>query len=263
VDDPPGGRGDRGPVVFPEVWEARLSALAKDRDPRVEVDLPSARQLPGWMRAERLSEQLWQDATLVRLALEIEAETRPDLLMVLLTGIDRASHVLWAGVEPSDRYPPQLRLSDAERSAARATLEGYYELTDRLIGPILERYGPDDLVLVVSDHGFEATSELFSLTGGHRGEAALHGVLFARGPGVPAGGSPGLVSILDVTPTLLAWLGLPVGADMDGGVARFVRVARLSTIPTHDLRPVERLAGGDSGAEGAILEQLRELGYLE
>jgi hypothetical protein len=256
--------GPPGAVVFPESWQTRLSARLAEPGPPDAVDFPDERpRLPGWMRAERLSEQYAQDAALVRFALEIEAETRPDLLMLLLTGIDRASHVLWAGMEPSDRYPPNLRLADAERAAARATLEGYYEATDRLLAPLLERYGPEDLALVVSDHGFEAASVFGVLTGGHQGEAALHGVLFARGPGIVPGDSPGLVSVLDLTPTILAWLGLPVGADMDGGVARFVRELRVATVPTHDVGTVERLAEGRSGAEEAIVEELRALGYVE
>ena len=259
-----GVAGPPGAVLFPESWQTRLSGRLAEPGPPDAVDFLGERaRLPGWMRAERLSEQYPQDAALVRFALEIEAETRPDLLMLLLTGIDRASHVLWAGIEPGDRYPPNLRLADAERAAARATLEGYYEATDRLLGPLLERYGPEDLALVVSDHGFEAASVFGVLTGGHQGEAALHGVLFARGPGIVPGSSSGLVGVLDLTPTILAWLGLPVGADMDGGVARFVRELRVATVPTHDVGTVERLAEGRSGAEAAILEELRSLGYVE
>jgi hypothetical protein len=69
--------------------------------------------------------------------------------------------------------------------------------------------------------------------------------------------------MLDVTPTILAWLGLPVGADMDGGVAPFLRGVRIATIRTHDVGTVQRLAGERSGAEPRILEELRALGYVE
>jgi hypothetical protein len=43
----------------------------------------------------------------------------------------------------------------------------------------------------------------------------------------------------------------------------FVRGLRDATIPTHDVGTVERLAGGRSGAEDAIVEQLRTLAYVE
>jgi hypothetical protein len=73
------------------------------------------------------------------------------------------------------------------------------------------------------------------------------------------------VSVNDVTPTILAWLGLPIGDDMQGRPAAFLAVepARIARIPTHDTRPIERLGDAPSGAEDTLLEHLRSLGYLE
>jgi len=70
------------------------------------------------------------------------------------------------------------------------------------------------------------------------------------------------MTIHDVTPTILAWLGLPVGADMDGRPASFLGESEVASIPSWDETPVERRSA-ESGAEQEILEQLRELGYLE
>jgi len=61
-------------------------------------------------------------------------------------------------MEPAKRYPPELRPTPAGRKAGRAALEAYYEYTDALIGLLLERYAEGDLVLVLSDHGFEAAT---------------------------------------------------------------------------------------------------------
>jgi predicted AlkP superfamily phosphohydrolase/phosphomutase len=253
------------PLVFPEESVAKLSSLV-DRgaspfgDPEVSG---KPEGLPRWMSVDFLSRMRWQDAALTRLALEVEAETRPDLLMVLLEGIDRSSHVLWIGMESNEPYPESLHVSEAQRSAARAALEAHYELADRLVGRLLERYGPEDLVMVISDHAFEAGVDFLTLTGVHWSEAAAHGLLLARGPGIIPGDRAQLVTMLDVTPTILAWLGLPVGADMDGGVAPFLRGVRIATIRTHDGGTVQRLAGERSGAEPRILEELRALGYVE
>lgn len=254
-----------GALVFPEDWQPRLSSILSGRE-RLLHDggsLGEPSGLPAWMRSDYLSRLRGQDAALARLALEIEAETHPDLLMLLLTGIDRASHVLWIGMESSHPYPERLRVSEAERSAARAALEAHYELADALVGRLLERYGPDDLVMVVSDHGFEAGVDFMILTGVHWGEAAAQGVLFARGPGIAPGDRPWLVTVLDVTPTILAWLELPIGADMDGRPAPLLRHARVRTIPSWDGQPVDRLPASTSGAEKELLRQLRELGYVE
>ena len=67
-----------------------------------------------------------------------------------------------------------------------------------------------------------------------------------------------------MTPTVLAWLGLPLGRDMDGRVAPFLE--RETAVPgfvdTYDTQPIERLDGGER-AGAVILEQLRSLGYFE
>jgi hypothetical protein len=253
-----------GALVFPEEWHARLTALLVREEtlpPTVGWSVPAG--LPKWIDSELLARWPRQDAALVRFALEIEAELRPDLLMVLLSGIDRVSHFLWLGMEPPELYAEGLRAPPAERAAARTALEGYYAYTDALLGALLARYGPEDLVLVLSDHGFEAENDLPLLSGGHLSPAALEGVLFARGAGIPAGSSTAGTSVLDVTPTVLAWWGLPVALDMEGRIASFLRVPAPEPIASWDTQPVERLAPAGPGAEHALLEELRALGYLE
>ena len=96
-----------------------------------------------------------------RIALEVEREEHPDLLMVFLPGIDRVSHVVWAAVEPASEYPRAL-FQGGERDATARAFFRYYEYTDALIGRLLAAYGPEDLVLVVSDHGFEAGEGRFA-----------------------------------------------------------------------------------------------------
>jgi hypothetical protein len=66
-----------------------------------------------------------------------------------------------------------------------------------------------------------------------------------------------------VTPTILAWLGLPVAQDMDGRVAAFLEASEVPRVPSYDAEPVERVGTGPSGADDALIEQLRALGYLE
>ena len=134
---------------------------------------------------------------------------------------------------------------------------------DALLGLLVARYDGDDLIVVLSDHGFEPGRGLGILTGVHEGEAAIDGVVFARGPGIAAGTRIGGFSVADVAPTLLAWMGLAVGRDMDGRVASFVGVDEPAFVDTHDLTPVERIAVDPSGAEDEIHRQLEQLGYIE
>ena len=255
--------------IQPPEWGPRAVAQLADDSwlTRAPDPFAAGRPLPRWVDRAVLAKFPRFDAKVVRVALALEAELEPRVLMVLLTGIDRVSHYLWGVMEPAKRYPPELRPTPAGRAAGRAALEAYYEYTDALIGLLLERYHEDDLVLVVSDHGFEAATfehvpqvRALRPTGGHESEAARDGVVFARGRGVVRGAIQGM-TVNDVTPTLLAWLGLPVGADMDGRPAPFLGDAPFATIPSWDDTPVERPATA-SGADDEILEQLRELGYL-
>lgn len=254
-----------GPLVHPAEWGPRALELLRDPLPVAPADDPFLGRLalPRWTRPGALSSRAAHDAALAKLALDIERNLRPDLLMVMLPGVDRVSHVLWGAIDPSELHPASLRFDPVEREAARAALEGYYELVDGLVGELVARYRSDDLVVVVSDHGFEAGVALGRLTGVHRSEAARHGVLFARGPGVPAGAVATDLAARDVTPTILAWLGLPVGDDMAGRPAGFLDVDGVARVPTHDASPVERLDATASGRESELLEQLRDLGYLE
>ena len=257
-----------GPVVHPEHWHERIGALL-DADERLteyanplrdNEDLPAYLVLAG----DDLPRRFEEDDLLARIALAIDVELRPDLLMLLLPGIDRASHFLWGALEPDQSiYDEELRLSEREIEGGRAALERYYEFTDALVGVLAQRFGQNDLVLVVSDHGFEAGRGMGLLTGIHEGEASIDGVAFARGPGIAAGTRIEGFGVADVTPTLLSFLGLPVGDDMDGRPAAFIGGADFDRVASHDATPVERMPLRPSGAEREIVDQLRRLGYLE
>jgi predicted AlkP superfamily phosphohydrolase/phosphomutase len=256
-----------GAVIHPESWHARLSRLIEASEPLTAFADPFAgnNALPRWVQWKRkeLSRRFREDGALVQIALEIETALRPDLMMVLLTGVDRISHFLWGTIEPAELYPPNLRGSPSEREAGSKALYSYYDYADALIGKLAEGYGPNDLVMVVSDHGFEAGQALMLLTGVHESEKSINGVLFARGPGIPAGDSTGSVSIRDVTPTILAWLGLPVADDMDGRPAAFLRREASERIASYGHLTIERVSQAPSGVEDEIIEQLRGLGYVE
>ncbi len=252
-------------VVHPASRQQRALALLEERSPLTSVGDPFAEAagFAHWVRPERLSPRYWNDNAVTRIALELEAELHPDLMMVFLPGIDRICHVLWGNLEPPERLPDYLRGTAEERAVGAEAIYRYYEFTDALIGALLERYGEEDLILVVSDHGFELGISMLSLTGNHHTPRARDGVIFARGPGIAPVASTRRTTVNDVTPTILAWLGLPVGRDMDGRPADFLHGRRLRWLASWDTQPIVRVETADSGAEGEILGQLEALGYLE
>ncbi len=103
------------------------------------------------------------------------------------------------------------------------------------------------------------TSQIRGDSGCHR----RHGILIAWGEGVRAGERVEDARIMDLTPTILHLMGLPVSEDMDGRV-----LTSLLSIP----RPVEYRRDGTTAAgteedlspeeTAEVEERLRSLGYL-
>ena len=97
----------------------------------------------------------------------------------------------------------------------------------------------------------------------------LDGIAVFCGPGVRPGGYVADGSILDITPTVLALLGVPVGRDMDGRVLteaitpEFLKENPITYIDTYDtgLELGEVDAGEPLSEE--LVTRLRDLGYIE
>ncbi len=102
-------------------------------------------------------------------------------------------------------------------------LDRYYAYVDAEIGSQMQTLTAGDLLLVVSGFGMEpmtlakrALARVLGepgLSGTH--ERAPDGFLLAYGSTVAPGSLP-RGSIVDLAPTALYYLGLPIGRDMDG-----------------------------------------------
>jgi len=157
-----------------------------------------------------------------RAYLESETElTRfftPRLTAIRLEAIDDLGHAFLREAQPE--------LSDTRRGdPRRSVLDRYYTEVDLEIGRFMAQTEPGDLLLVVSGFGMERTPLIkrwlsraigeVDATGSH--EAAPDGFLIAFGASV-APGEFRRGSIVDLAPTVLYYMGLPVGRDMDGFV---------------------------------------------
>jgi predicted AlkP superfamily phosphohydrolase/phosphomutase len=115
-------------------------------------------------------------------------------------------------------------VTNEERRRFGQVLESHYQIVDEAIGRSIEALGPDDLLLVVSGYGMEplgfgkrVLEQMIGdpeVTGSH--ETAPDGFLMAYGPSVAKLRLQARVSLVDVVPTVLYFLGLPIGRDMDG-----------------------------------------------
>ncbi len=248
---------------------------------------------PKSLLGERLwSNCLWSfraDATYVGIARALLSDDQPyDLMAVYLGGPDVVGHRFWRFRRPElfDHRPTSEQVANFGR-----VIEHYYAYVDRVVGELVELAGASARVLVVSDHGmqpinrtarFDPDDPPNDVNSAHH-MSAPPGVIIAAGPHlrrIPSGKptapwqrsdlmSP--ASVLDITPTLLALMNIPMGADMQGHVAEaliepgFLALYPLRVVATHDtqawLQSHRALSGDDLGLAERI-EQLRSLGYI-
>jgi hypothetical protein len=210
---------DARPAVSPaRIDEAARAALAADQgqpptESRVRLDLlPQTGESGSTVEADRLHHLL---------ARQLGSAEHVRLLAVRYAGLDAVAHYYLRYANP-DAYGD---VSDEERRQFGRVLDDYYAYVDSLVGDALSSLGEDDLLLVVSGFGMEPLTFGKRLlervigdprfTGTH--ERGPDGFLLAYGaPVAPARQARG--AVVDVAPTLLYFLGLPVARDMDGSV---------------------------------------------
>jgi hypothetical protein len=220
-----------------------------------------------------VDEVMTEDAAIAHALLALRKEMGPfDLEMILMRGVDVVSHFYWKFHEPSSPT-----FAAADRPPAKdvallgSTINDYYVFVDGLLGELVDD-DPNRITIVLSDHGFEAKARSDGLVSGdHKSEAALDGILVAAGGPLRQGARLEPASIFDVAPTVLYLLGLPVAKYMEGAViGAAVEPAWLGAHPMRQVNEYEGppvLVAGEenteSSADEAVLEQLRALGYLE
>ena len=104
-------------------------------------------------------------------------------------------------------------------------------------------------------------SPAFGPTGDHR----MEGILIATGPAFRQGAAPCQADLLDIAPTVLHLLGVPVPADMDGRILTELLDSLAVPIPaSSDLRPgplyQSSLAGVGGSGHGNRCQRFRRSG---
>jgi hypothetical protein len=114
-------------------------------------------------------------------------------------------------------------VSDEERLQHGRVLEQYYAYLDGIIGRAMAALEPGDLLLVVSGFGMEPLSlgkQVLGRLAGDRELSGSHerapdGFVIAYGRQVAEGTFP-RASVVDIAPTVLYFLGVPIARDLDG-----------------------------------------------
>ncbi len=268
----PGADNERSRYTWPEELAEELSDARLTAD-----DISDERVLefltgePGDTDAERarlrsLETAIATDETVRRAALRLFEERPTNFFAVYLRGVDGPSHQFWVdafpeswpeGTEPGTEYLAEV-------------VERYYVYMDRVVGELVALADDRTTVVLTSDHGHSGPK---NRGGVYHWGIAMHdptGVVALWGRDIVPGTQLDSPGVLDVTPTLLALLGLPVADDMDGRVlAEAIEPAFLERYPVTTIPSYEE-GVTDDGAEpiespvdDEVRERLRSLGYIE
>lgn len=263
--------------VHPAVWTDRIAAArlhpsevpAQTLQTMVPRLAKVGRDDP---RIRTLAQHVAQCTSVHRAAMALLAEPGWDCTMVFHEAIDTIGHHFMPY-----RPPRMPHVTSADHDLFRDVMDGVYRLHDDMLGEMLRKVGGDTTVILLSDHGFHSDHHrpvTADLTPEQRArvEANWHrpfGVLVMAGPGIARGANVTSAGVLDIAPTVLALLGLPIGKDMDGRplAEAFAAPIKPETIPSWDEREGEAgmhppdLRQDPFEAHSAI-QQLIDLGYM-
>ena len=281
----PASPGDPWPLppgtVHPEGEADRIAAtrVASHAIPRSELVkfIPKLADLPpNDPRPRTLAKQLARTASVHRAAKAIlEGDRGWDCAMVFYEGIDTIGHHFM------EYFPPRMaHVSDADVRRFGEVMPATYRLHDRMLGELLDAAGPDTTVLLLSDHGFHSDHRRPAITADlAKDRAALEaswhretGVLVLSGSGVGKARTIHAPRLVDIAPTALSLLGVPVAKDLDGRAVgeAFEPLASPAEVPSIESWEA---VDGDAGLHPPdlrldpfeahdALQQLVDLGYM-
>jgi hypothetical protein len=150
---------------------------------------------------------------------DLRATNDVRFVAVRYQGLDTVGHYYMGDTQPA-------LVADArqhERRRHLQVLDRYYTYIDSEVGAALTGLAADDLLLVVSGFGMERQNALKQIAGRLLGgpdlsgthDRAPDGFLLAYGSTVQNGYRL-RGAVVDIAPTVLYFLGLPIGRDMDG-----------------------------------------------
>ncbi len=215
------------------------------------------------LSVEGVEDQAWRrdlveraiapDLSYQRAGVVLRAAYDPPFFATYFYGLDVVGHAFTRYAEP-DRFGDVA--PDDVRRLGRV-IDQYTAFLGEWIGETEKGLQPGEILLVVSSYGMEPVPwwrRLLAapfggslMSGAHDG--APDGFLFAVGDGVRAGAAVERASILDIAPTILYLMGLPVARDMEGRVFTeileedFIHAHPVTVIPSYEGLAVTAMSG--------------------
>jgi len=227
--------------------------------------------------------------TYEEIALYMLEKGQPDLNMIFLIAVDPICHTFWHYFKP-EQFSGDIAPEKASRLGK--FIPSIYEHNNQYLSKLLKKIDSNTVIIIVSDHGFQSSGRLPGeistidyrrfgtdkiekldrpVTVGMSGIHQINGVFIASGGPIMRGAKCIIQpSITDITPTILALMGLPVARDMAGRVLEeIIEPKFLSERPVQYIDSYEKYI--DRGkldldikaGENEQLEYLKSIGYVK
>lgn len=210
-----------------------------------------------------------ENLTVFNSTIKLMKETDWDLTAAYFGGIDQYCHQFMK------YHPPMLpTVDEKEFGLYNEVINAAYIFHDEMLARLLEQTDENTVIIIISDHGFHSDhlrkQTLPDFTAAAALEHSPYGIICMAGPGIKEDERIYGASILDITPTILAILGIPVAKDMDG---KPLLNAFKDKVLVPSIESWENVPGNfythpsilqvDTFASVEALRQLVELGYIE
>jgi len=167
-----------------------------------------------------LKQTFYRDFDFEKKVAQERNETQPQLTYFMLNGLNTVEVYFYKYSFPEFFG----EISQEDINKYHAVIENYYKFYDQILGKYLTTLKEDELLVIYSPHGIEPLpvwKRIVDWILGNTELSATHdlapdGVAFFFGKEIARGKNVEGISIIDIAPTLLYYLGLPVGKDMDG-----------------------------------------------
>ena len=253
----------------------------------------------------RLEQKYFSELNVVEQVALYGCQQSWDLLAIYTHAPDAVLHHFWKFMEPERFHDPVYGLTPENVARFGETAMRHFQRTDEMLGRLLDCLDDQTVVMVVSDHGQEGRTHKPEKDNDYNsGHHHNDGIIVMRGPGIRQGylltqktvDTPAIefakmihdkifpidveqalrqlrllddLDILDITPTILYLLGLPVAEDMDGKV--ITQALDTTTLARHPIHSVPTYEDGGHSPRSRpspvmsqeMKERLRSLGYIQ
>jgi predicted AlkP superfamily phosphohydrolase/phosphomutase len=157
----------------------------------MELEVKAIEGCPEDEQEAYVEQHILREEKWIEVARHLISEEPADLIGVMFDGVDKLQHLCWRFIDPASRpaEPTPWEQGMIER------VERYFRTVDDILRELVTLAGEDATVIVVSDHGFGPTRDVFHVNTWLQRQGYLH---WAEA-GDEGGGDGTLVGFKDVT----------------------------------------------------------------